>query len=789
MTVTLVGASVVRYALPFASPVAGLAERTGLWLRLVDSAGRVGVGDAAPWPSGPETLDDVELAIRKSARDLLDHPKMASWRALTLPDGPARFAVESALLSLEVQRAGTTADVLIRSALCDAGYVPSECGGATAISALVSNVEGALGAVADGYRTLKVKFDGTDTALIAALRAVLPDDVALRVDANGRGDPYLTPALLAQLAALGVELIEEPAGLSSLRSLPRPRPPIFADESVRTVASLLETPADGIVLKPGFTGLQTAMVLAVAAQRRGLPIVMTHVLESAVGRAVAASVAAALGPRAFADGLAAPIWTAATIDLPLQAPTAQTVPTSPLDLPDPVRGSALARPSHPALEADGVAWTWRELDDVAARLATLAHLLGIAPGDRVATVAPLSTATAATLHGLRRASAVAIPIAPDRTESAVLAGAWTLSTNAPPGRPWAAFANLATERGGLTLPEAPEPYHPPDSDAFAVLTSGTTGEPRLIPLGATQMTLSAFASAIRLGHLPTDRWLLTLPLHHIGGLMVLVRSALNGTTVRIESGGSGAVAEQLRSGDVDLVSFVPAQLQQLLADGVSPFASSVRAVLVGGAPMPPALLARAHALGVPLALSWGMTETSSQVATQHPGALSDSLAAPPLAFARVATGESGRLHVYGPQARGHVASRDLGHVDDSGVRVTGRLDDTFISGGVNVDPAEVEAALRRHPALFDVMVVGIADARFGERAGALYVTRDATTDLEHSLDAWARTHLPPASRPAAWLRVSALPLTPLGKPARSAAAVLLNTTARAAPSALPNREV
>ena len=298
------------------------------------------------------------------------------------------------------------------------------------------------------------------------------------------------------------------------------------------------------------------------------------------------------------------------------------------------------------------------------------------------------------------------------------------------------------------------------------------------------MTLSAFASTIRLGHLPTDRWLLTLPLHHVGGLMVLVRSALIGTTVRLESGGMDAVAGQLRSGDVSLVSLVPAQLQRLLEGGVSPFAPAVRAVLVGGAPTPPAVLAKAQALGVPLALSWGMTETSSQVATQHPGS---HAAAPPLAFARIAADDEGRLHVWGPQARGHVETRDLGHANESGVEVTGRLDDIVISGGVNVDPTEVETALRKHPALLDVMVVGISDERFGERAGALYVAEN-DTDLEPSLDAFARAHLPPASRPAVWLQVPALPVTPLGKPARSVAAALLTTTARAASPARPPRE-
>ncbi|MBT9557831.1 MAG: AMP-binding protein [Myxococcales bacterium] len=781
---SLIGASVVRYALPYASPTAGLTERTGLWLRLTDQAGHVGLGDAAPWPTSPESLDDVESGLRAAACAQLDQAE--SWQALTLPDGPVRFAVESALLALEAHRTGERPAALLERALRGAGYVPEDTGRPTAISALVNDVPSALAAVAAGYRTLKVKFDGSDTRLVAAVRAAVPSDVALRVDANGKGDPAQTPALLTELVSLGVELIEEPAGLVSLRpSGPRPR--LFADESVRTVAALLESPADGVVLKPGFTGLRAAIALAVAAQRRGLPIVVTHVLESAVGRDVALAFANALGTRPFADGLAPPAWAPGALDAPRPTLLAPVEPRGPLDLPDPLRGSALARPSHPALESSGETWTWRELDDVAARLATLTRLLGIAPGDRVTTLTPLSIAAAVLLHGLRRASAVAIPAAPERAESAVLSGTWALHPIAAPGRPWAVFAPRATERGGLTLPAAPEPFHAPDSDAFAILTSGTTGEPRLIALGATQMTLSAFASTIRLGHLPTDRWLLTLPLHHVGGLMVLVRSALIGTTVRIETGGTDAVATQLHSGDVSLVSLVPAQLQRLLADGASPFAPAVRAVLVGGAPMPPVVLDQARALGVPLALSWGMTETSSQVATQHPSDLAPSLAAPPLAFARIAADTEGRLHVYGPQARGHVETRDLGSVADDGVRVTGRLDDTFISGGVNVDPTEVEAALRRHPAIADVMVVGIADDAFGERAGALYVT-DTTADLEPSLAAWARAHLPPAARPVVWLAVPTLPLTPLGKPARSTAAALLTTTARAASLARPTRE-
>ncbi len=306
-----------------------------------------------------------------------------------------------------------------------------------------------------------------------------------------------------------------------------------------------------------------------------------------------------------------------------------------------------------------------------------------------------------------------------------------------------------------------------------VLTSGTTGRPRVVRLTTAQLVFNAFGSAVRLGLDVNDRWLLCLPLDHVGGLAVLWRSAFYATSVRLLARFCPARVNQLIDSErITLISLVPTMLKRLLDErGDKPFPVSLRAILLGGAPAHPALIARSEALGAPLALSFGMTETASQIATTYPGDYSRrGDVGPPLCFARVEADEGGRLMVYGPLTKtGSLRTNDLGEVDLEGrVRVRGRSDDLIIRGGQNIDPIEIEHVLTQHPDIDQAAVVGVPDDELGERVVAFVVLRPGAKMPDPAcLRHMCAAKLPRHSAPSCFVTRERLDTTGLGKLTRA----------------------
>lgn len=325
--------------------------------------------------------------------------------------------------------------------------------------------------------------------------------------------------------------------------------------------------------------------------------------------------------------------------------------------------------------------------------------------------------------------------------------------------------------GGATVvgPEH-EATEPGEAD-LVVFTSGTTGPPRGVRLSMLNLTAAASGSADHLGHGPEDDWLLAMPLHHVGGLSIVVRQAYAGGSITMLPGfDAPAFAEAMR-GDVTMASVVPTMLSRLLEHG--PF-ESLRAVLVGGGPIPDGLLERAAAAGLPVLPTYGMTETFGQVATLRPGAPLEhkAHALPGVEFR---TGDDGRIAIKGPQVSPGYLGRpdrpdpwfvtnDLGEIDeDGGLRVSGRADNVIITGGENVSPERVEAVLRTHPEVREVVVVGVPDSEWGEMVACVY---EGSAD---GLAEWAAERLTGAMMPKRWLSVEELPRTSIGKPDRTAA--------------------
>ena len=329
----------------------------------------------------------------------------------------------------------------------------------------------------------------------------------------------------------------------------------------------------------------------------------------------------------------------------------------------------------------------------------------------------------------------------------------------------------------------------PDVVAF-VLTSGSSGPPKA--LGFTRDTFAASASAVasRLGLGPGDRWGLCLSQAHIGGLSLIVRAVMTGAAVRLwPSFDAGAVARAMLAGEVTHLAIVPVMLQRILARlNGRPVPESLRCVLVGGAAAPRALLDRAWTAGLPVATTWGMTETASQVATAPPvlARQNPGTAGRPLRGVKVRQGPDGTLHVRGPtlasvvlhgpgatpqplptDPHGWFATRDLGRVDTDGlVWIEGRAGAIIVSGGLNVSPGEVEQVIEALPGVREAVVLGVPDEEWGQVVAAV-VEADPAAVTAADVDRHCREHLVRGRCPTRTVVVDQLPRTWTGKVMRS----------------------
>ena len=336
----------------------------------------------------------------------------------------------------------------------------------------------------------------------------------------------------------------------------------------------------------------------------------------------------------------------------------------------------------------------------------------------------------------------------------------------------------------------------PDQPLAIVHTSGTTGEPKGAVLTVGNFYSSAMGATMRLGHLPRDRWLCVMPLWHVAGLALLTRAVLQGTCVVLQPGfDPDRVMDALQGEDITLVSLVPTMLHRLLGQYENAWSGKLRLILLGGAAASEELLQRSAEAGLPLAPTWGLTESCSQVATmlpedarQKPGSVGK-----PLLFNRLRVvsesdsplpaGETGQVLVSGPTIMreywnnpdatalalqdGELHTGDLGYLDGDGdLYIVQRRSDLIISGGENVYPAETERVLRDHPAVQDAVVLGLADEEWGQRVAAAVQLAPAARVSQDELLAHCRRRLAGFKVPRQLLVVDRLPRTDSGKPSR-----------------------
>ena len=476
-------------------------------------------------------------------------------------------------------------------------------------------------------------------------------------------------------------------------------------------------------------------------------------------------------------------------------------------VPDWLVDWAAHAPDRLAVRATSFTWSYRELAAAADALATALARSGAQEGTPVAALLADDAPAVALVHAARRLGAVLVPLN-RRAATPELAGQLgqaRVTVVVHDDAHAARAAELAAGGASTLLAVEPVLSRPPtllsegalrshvdlDAPATVVFTSGTTGHPKGAVLSYANHLASADAWADALEPRPDDRWLACLPLFHVAGLAIIVRTCRWGVPVEVvDRFVARQLADRLEEG-VSHVSLVPTQLRQLL-EVISgrPSATAswrLRSILLGGGPIPDDLLARARSAGLPVLTTYGLTETASGIAVGggDQASLVDPTALRPLrgVSLRIAGADGagvGQVQVRGPMVfggylgdstataerlrDGWLDTGDVGRLDGEGcLHIVDRRDDLFVSGGENVSPAEVEGVLCEHPGIVDAAVLGQPDPTWGSVPVAAIVMATGSSISDATLERHCRERLSGYKVPVRFHRLATLPRNASGK--------------------------
>ncbi len=434
-----------------------------------------------------------------------------------------------------------------------------------------------------------------------------------------------------------------------------------------------------------------------------------------------------------------------------------------------------------ALRNSSQSMSYREYDCQVRRTAGNLRQSGINRADRVAILLDSSIDYPVLLLSLFRLGALACPVSSRLPAKSVESALSQLQCRAViTDRDLTSYARNNTiaclhPRAMIAPEEDIREYLPTEimmsQPATILFTSGSSGEPKAIVHSFANHYYSALGSNRNITFGPGETWLLSLPLFHVGGLGILFRAVLAGGSVWIPGIGD-SIGQTLVSSRATHLSVVPTQLFRLLeSDTIThDLCSNVKAILVGGGPLSPTLLDRALSLGLPIYSSYGLTETASQVTSTAPNASRDELhtAGSPLQSREICISLDNEILVRGKtlclgslhgsavtpltDPDGWFHTGDLGYLDEGGrLVVTGRRDNMFISGGENVHPEEIEAALLAIAGVRQAVVVPLPDREFGFRPVAFVQTSDSSQIDSSAFEDHVRSLLPGFKVPVRFL--------------------------------------
>jgi long-chain acyl-CoA synthetase len=484
--------------------------------------------------------------------------------------------------------------------------------------------------------------------------------------------------------------------------------------------------------------------------------------------------------------------------------------------------TARSAPTRPAAVYDGGQLTYSELDQASDRLAAALAAAGVAPGERVALQLPNIPQFLISYFGILKAGAVVVPLnvmlrAPEVAFHLGDSGAVVLITwagvlaEAAKGAEAAGLDQVyavghADETGGAVpferlLDAAPlreMVARQPEDTAVIVYTSGTTGRPKGAELSHIQLYMNADIPGRLFEVRPDDVVITVVPMFHVFGLSSILDICVRfGCTMSLLPRFSpGAVLTAIQRDRATIFEGVPTMFADLLSqpDLESYDLSSLRIAISGGASIPaPVLDAFEARFGLVILEGYGMTETASTItfnlsATER---RPYSVGKPIWGTQTQVWGEDGRPLPPGREYVGEIVTRgvhvmkgylnhpeatasaftggwlhtgDLGYFDQDGfLFIVSRKKELIIRGGYNVYPSEIENVLHGHPAVAEVAVVGIPDARLGEDVMAVVIRRPAMDVLEAELVAYCRQRLAAYKCPRVYQFRSELPKNTLGK--------------------------
>ncbi|WP_270179676.1 o-succinylbenzoate--CoA ligase [Alkalihalobacillus sp. CinArs1] len=417
------------------------------------------------------------------------------------------------------------------------------------------------------------------------------------------------------------------------------------------------------------------------------------------------------------------------------------------------------------IDEDKTAWTYRELQRKSVQMANALKKLGIKKGDHVGFLMGNGIETVVCMHTLMYLGAIIVPLNFRLTDSELsyqlsdaeisyLISDITYEEKAiKAAGSQATIISWETLQPGADLEEGLQVTISLNQLHTIMYTSGTTGKPKGVMLTYGNHWWSAISSSLNLGLHINDRWLSAVPMYHMSGLSILIRSVIYGITTVIHSQFDPlAVNESIRKDGVTIVSVVSTMLKRMLDDlGDTIYPDTFRCMLLGGGPAPYPLLSTCQEKNIPVYQTFGMTETASQIVTLSPeymlskqGSAGKALFPSELRIledGKVAGPyQHGEILVKGPTVTsgyynreratkaslvdGWLHTGDQGYIDDEGfLFVLDRRKDLIISGGENVYPAEIEAALLEHSAIIDAGVTSVPDEEWGEVPVAFVVCR------------------------------------------------------------------